>query len=415
MGADHLSRIWSGAMRLLRWGLLWLLVGFSPAAAEVPEDIQQLLQHRGHALLIGVSEYTSGWPQLPNVKNDLQDLKAGLEPYFATVDIVPNPTVAQLRDRMSEFLLGQWNNPGERLFIYYSGHGFTAFNQSSRDYDGYITGSDTPGKAVVKAVSFYEVDSWSRQTSARHVLMVFDSCFSGSLFQTTGLPEEPPHNDLDNVRTLLRKPMRYYVTAGHQNEEVAADSTFAALLLRGLRGEADKYHEGIISAEELGSYLYHEVPKYSPRPQTPQFKSIGNARLSEGQFYFLTPPAAPRGERRVVAYANGDRYEGELLDDKRNGRGVYTVANGDRYDGEFLDNKKNGHGMSTYANGSRYDGEFLDNKKNGRGVYTDANGDRYDGEFRDDTYSGHGVYTWPDGRRYVGEWRDGKAVSSVGR
>jgi hypothetical protein len=115
--------------------------------------------------------------------------------------------------------------------------------------------------------------------------MVFDSCFSGSLFETMALPENPPRNDFDNVRTLLRKPMRYHITAGRQNEEVAADSTFVTLLLRGLRGGADKYDEGIVSAEELGSYLYHEVPKYSPRPQTPQFRSIGNAMLSEGQFF----------------------------------------------------------------------------------------------------------------------------------
>ena len=206
MGPDLPNEIRSGALRLVCWGLLWLLVGLSPAAAQVPEDIQQLLRHRGHALLIGVSNYTRGWPPLPNVvKYDLQDLKAGLEPYFETVDIVANPTVAQLRDRMSEFLLGQWNKPDERLFIYYAGHGFTDFNQSSRENDGYITGSDTPGRAVTKAVSFYDVDSWSRETSARHVLMIFDSCFSGSLFETMALPPEvPPHNDFDNVRTLLR-------------------------------------------------------------------------------------------------------------------------------------------------------------------------------------------------------------------
>ncbi len=262
-------------------------------AKLVPEDIQQLLQHRGHALLIGVSDYKSGWPQLPNVKNDLQDLKAGLAPYFETEpEVLLNPTVAQLRDRMGEFLLGQWNKPDERLFIYYAGHGFTDFNQSSRDNDGYITGSDTPGKAVAKAMSFYEVNSWSRQTRARHVLMVFDACFSGSLFQTMGPPEEPARPDLDGVRRMLGQPMRYYITAGRQNEEVAADSTFATLLLRGLRGGADTYHMGIISAEDLGSYLFHEVPKYSPRLQTPQYKSIGNARLSEGQFFFLSEPGA---------------------------------------------------------------------------------------------------------------------------
>ncbi|MGB7045023.1 MAG: tetratricopeptide repeat protein [Methylocella sp.] len=38
----------------------------------------------------------------------------------------------------------------------------------------------------------------------------------------------------------------------------------------------------------LDHYLYHGVPKYSQRPQTSQYKSMGNARLSEWQFFFLT-------------------------------------------------------------------------------------------------------------------------------
>jgi hypothetical protein len=67
-------------MRIIR---LWLLLvaGLSPAAAQVPSDIEQALRHRGHALLIGVPDYTTGWDQLPSVKNDLQNLKAGLAPF----------------------------------------------------------------------------------------------------------------------------------------------------------------------------------------------------------------------------------------------------------------------------------------------------------------------------------------------
>jgi tetratricopeptide (TPR) repeat protein len=263
-----------------------------PVTTVVPDDIKNALYHRGHALLIGVSDYTRGWPNLPNVKIDLQELKAGLEPYFETVEIEPNPTAAKLRERMRELLLGEWNKPDERLFVYYSGHGFTAFNQSSQIDDGYITGSDTPGKAVAKAVSFFEIDSLNRETSARHVLMVFDSCFSGSLFETKGAPEDPARRDFDGILRMLGQPIRYFITAGRKEEEVAADSTFAKTLLRGLRGEADKYHTGIISADELGSYLYHEVPRISQRSQTPQFASIGSATLSEGQFFFLTGPAA---------------------------------------------------------------------------------------------------------------------------
>ena len=267
---------------------------------RIPEDIQKVLQRRGHALLIGESHYTRGWDELASVRHDLQTLKAGITPYFETVEIVQDPTVSQLRDRMREFLLGKWNMADERLFIYYAGHGFTDFNQASRENNGYITGSDTPrydlnpGKAIENAVPFTDIDAWNRQTRARHVLMVFDSCFSGSLFQTMGPEEELSRKDLDGIRRMLGQPVRYYITSGRKEEVVTADSTFATLLLRGLRGEADFFRQGLVSADQLGIYLSREVPKHSQRPQTPQFSSIGNAKLSEGQFFFLTGIAATR-------------------------------------------------------------------------------------------------------------------------
>ena len=188
--------------------------GTSTAATlppQIPDDIQKVLQRRGHALLIGQSRYTRGWDELVSVRADLQALKAGLTPYFETVETVQDPTVSQLRDRMREFLLGKWNMPDERLFIYYAGHGFTDFNQASRENNGYITGSDTPrydlnpGKAIENAVPFTEIDSWNRQTRARHVLMVFDSCFSGTLFQTMGVRRgaetQGPRRHPENARS----------------------------------------------------------------------------------------------------------------------------------------------------------------------------------------------------------------------
>ncbi|MDQ6701898.1 MAG: hypothetical protein M3Z96_01720, partial [Pseudomonadota bacterium] len=93
---------------------------------------------------------------------------------------------------------------------------------------------------------------------------------------------------------LLGKPIRYVITAGRQNQQVAADSTFARSLLRGLRGGADFFKAGIISADELGIYLFNEVPRATQRPQMPQYNSIGNTYLTEGQFFFLIEPAVPR-------------------------------------------------------------------------------------------------------------------------
>src|SRR5262249_14100622 len=71
-------------------------------APQIPGDIQKVLQHRGHALLIGESHYTRGWDELASVRHDLQTLKAGLTPYFETVETVQDPTVSQLRERMRE-------------------------------------------------------------------------------------------------------------------------------------------------------------------------------------------------------------------------------------------------------------------------------------------------------------------------
>jgi hypothetical protein len=109
-----------------------------------------------------------------------------------------------------------------------------------------------------------------------------------------GSEEELRRKDLDGIRRMLGQPIRYYITSGRKEEVVTADSTFATLLLRGLRGEADFFRQGLVSADQLGIYLSREVPKHSQRPQTPQFSHIGNAKLSEGQFFFLSGIAATR-------------------------------------------------------------------------------------------------------------------------
>ena len=38
------------------------------------------------------------------------------------------------------------------------------------------------------------------------------------------------------------------------------------------------------------------------------------------------------------------------------GRGIFTWADGRRYDGEYVDDKKEGHGVFIWPDGRRYDG-----------------------------------------------------------
>jgi len=46
-----------------------------------------------------------------------------------------------------------------------------------------------------------------------------------------------------------------------------------------------------------------------------------------------------------------------------NGKGVYYYANGNRYDGDWKDDKKNGKGIYYFADGTiEFDGNWIDNK-----------------------------------------------------
>ena len=143
------------------------------------------------------------------------------------------------------------------------------------------------------------------------------------------------------------------------------------------------------------------------------------------------------------------RYEGEVDDDCRpHGRGILTEPDGERYEGEFQDGKRNGEGVGTWPTGERYEGEWHSGMPHGEGVLTWPGlriegewcyGWHYEGQLDDDAdrYGnlrphGEGVMTWttgstgmipmsrflsergPDGgrwttgARYEGEWYCGE-------
>lgn len=54
-----------------------------------------------------------------------------------------------------------------------------------------------------------------------------------------------------------------------------------------------------------------------------------------------------------------ERYEGEWVDGKMQGRGTYQYSDGSVYDGGWVAGKMQGKGVFVYPNGNRYEGEFF--------------------------------------------------------
>ena len=101
-----------------------------------------------------------------------------------------------------------------------------------------------------------------------------------------------------------------------------------------------------------------------------------------------------------------NRYEGNMLNGKKSGKGIFVKTDGERYEGEFVDGKQSGKGILTWPSGNRYEGDFVDGKRTGKGLLTWASGTRYEGDFVNDARHGFGIYTYHDGREISGKFEN---------
>jgi hypothetical protein len=87
--------------------------------------------------------------------------------------------------------------------------------------------------------------------------------------------------------------------------------------------------------------------------------------------------------------------------------GVSYYTNGNKYEGQWVENLKHGRGKMTYANGDVYEGDWVNDERCGPGVLLTISGDRYEGHWLKDKKEGLGrFYYRATGKLFVGEWAD---------
>ena len=243
---------------------------------------QITLYEGSYALVVGVSDYTAGWPKLPSVVDETKEVQAALEANGFNVRRVLNPDEDTLKRELEDFIDQYGYQRDNRLLIFFSGHGYSR----QKGAKGYLVPTDAPDPRVNetgflrKALPMNQILAWCRQLESKHVLFLFDSCFSGTIFKTKALPEIPPH-----ISALSARPVRQFISAGDEGEQVPAKSVFAKCFIRGLQGEADLTKDGYITGSELGMYLRDKVLYYRTG-QTPQYGKIRDPDLDEGDFIF---------------------------------------------------------------------------------------------------------------------------------
>ena len=165
------------------------------------------LYSKSYALVIGIDNYTGGWPRLSNAVKDARLVARELENKGFDVTLEENLNSRSLKEAFEKFFVFKGANPNARLFVWFAGHGYTL------DGEGYLVPSDAPlpQKAVAfkyQALSMRRFGEFVRQAQSKHALAVFDSCFSGTIFD---LPRSAPPVAITRATTM---PVRQFLSSG---------------------------------------------------------------------------------------------------------------------------------------------------------------------------------------------------------
>ena len=261
--------------------------------------------HESHALVIWAGNYQH-WDKLNNIEDEARDVKEALEKQGFQVTMVPNPNGDQLWNSLKNFIDNYGYVPDNRLVIFFAGHGTT--RQKTK---GYLVPIDAPEpdddeQGFLKAAyPMQQIVSWAKVMEAKHVLFVFDSCFSGTIFKQRANSERVPRY----IQKVMNKPVRQFLTAGDADEYVPAKSVFTPLFIRALEGAADSNKDGYVTGWELGLHLRQYLSEYdNVIDQTPQFGTIRDPDLDQGDIVFRPSTPIPSPARYLISEATGVNY-----------------------------------------------------------------------------------------------------------
>ncbi len=290
--------------------LVILLLSFHPSSSQESEAIKKVdvkipggetiaLYKGSYALVVGNGNYTKGWDPLPGALKDVDEVARVLEEvhHFKVVkkkDLTRNEFLQVL----TQFIHEYGKQTDSRVLFYYAGHGHTEKLENGEDL-GYIVMVDAPSPGQdpiglnLCSLDMQWLNSESRKIRAKHVLFVFDSCFSGTILNVRS------SLDLKKISDLIKLPVCQFITAGRAHESVSDRSIFKRVLLDLLEGrDPEPFPDGYITGEELGYYLKSKVPSYQPT-QHPQFGTVNDPERNKGDFVFVAPRIAPPGHDKT--------------------------------------------------------------------------------------------------------------------
>ena len=246
------------------------LGGGSVAKPSVPS----LDYGRYYALVIGNDNYRH-MGDLRTAVNDARRVSAVLEDdYGFEVKLLRNAS----RDDVIKSLSGLRRKvrSEDNLLIYYAGHGYLDEGAN----EGYWLPTDAEREDPSNWIPNDTIVAQVRAMDAKHVMVVADSCFSGTITRGLKIEQRTP----DWLQKIVKKKARTALTSGGLEPVMDSGggkhSAFASAFISLL-----EENDGVLDASQLFSQLRPKVMVNSP--QTPEYGNIHQAGHDGGDFLFV--------------------------------------------------------------------------------------------------------------------------------
>ncbi len=307
----------TAAYRLRGLAAIGLLAMLLPLSACSPRGATPgHIYAESHALVVASTQYQA-WPAQAQAQVDMELVATALEAQNFKVHKLLNPSFATLITELKRFGADYGQARDNRLLIYIAGYGVTHVSPAGRAKgslalvdtppdkaapppaphpSGLVALTDTPaeemswGKEWPKAIGLKELDDWAKKLATKHVMVVLNSCFNGSVFNGQG--DYP-----DALPDIIPAPVRHYLIAGDGFQCGAAPTQFASTFAEVINSRAsDLNNDGYTTASEISSRVQALVSDRSLGQLNPRSGKSTESHFAQGEMLFDKPVRAKTKE-----------------------------------------------------------------------------------------------------------------------
>ena len=228
-----------------------------------------------YALIIGIADYKN-FQSLEHPVKDARKFERVLINQYTfskqNITFLRNCTRGDILDTLDKFetIL----EPEDSLLIFYAGHG----HWDEKRNRGYWLPKNARIKTRAAWISNTTLQDYLKAYACQHVLVISDSCFSGTLLMNRSAIADAEKD----IQELYSAKSRKAITSGVK-EEVPDRSIFFKELLKFL----GKNQREFLSASDLFVGIRNKIIANSPFHQKPQFGAVGGTGDEGGDFIFI--------------------------------------------------------------------------------------------------------------------------------